>query len=87
MMHNDSDPAVFCAQASEAALLLNNASLPVLLVPESSGGGGWGGEVWSEGSWGFAGTTGPSNVSRGDCSHLSIPHPWRTMTQRSFITA
>lgn len=43
MKHNDSEPAVFCAQASEAALLLNNASLSVLLVPEKSGGGGgWG---------------------------------------------
>lgn len=64
MKHNDSEPAVFCAQASEAALLLNNASLSVLLVPEKSGGGGGGG-VWS-GVWrGFEGSNGPSNVSRG----------------------
>lgn len=59
--HNDSEPAVFCAQASEAPLLLNNALLSVLLVPEKSGGGG----VWS-GVWrGFEGSNGPSNVSRG----------------------
>lgn len=45
--HNDSAPAVFCAQASEAALLLNNASLSVFLVPEKSGGG-WGGGPGAE---------------------------------------
>lgn len=65
MKHNDSKLAVFCAQASEAALLLNNASLSVLLVLEKSGGGG----VWS-GVWrGFEGSNGPSNVSRGLSSY------------------
>lgn len=64
--------AIRPSQASEAARLLNNASPPVLLVPESGGGGSGGGSL-ERSRRGFAGSTGPSNVSRGVCSRLSPP--------------